>query len=167
MAITLSVFLGIAAAVSVHWLAWWLRLQHLSWTVVAGAFGVIAITALGLVYVLLSDIGHLVFLPLVLFWGFAVLFGIFQAAAIPAPWWMGILGLLSEMAMGILALSVLNLSMQRIAIGWRMAERFPEVFGYPERIRDRVLFVFLAVFVSLALVRPVARLRRLVRERIP
>ncbi len=125
-----------------------------------GALGASGVTALALVYVLASDISHLVQTPLVLFWLFAILLGAYQATSIPAPWWAGILGLLFELTMGFVGLSAINLSLQNLVLQWGLADRLPVIFAQPSRIMDQTICVFLITSLALALIRPIWRLRR-------
>jgi hypothetical protein len=164
--LAISALMGILAAVLLHWFTWWLRLYHSQWTVVLGVTGALIVTSLGMLYLwpYASDIAQVVQTALILFWSFAVAVGSLQARSIPAPWWVGALGLFFEAALGFIILSTVNLSLQRLAFGSNFynLERF--IYIPPSSVYLMINYfmqMFLLTFLVLALLRPAIRLRRL------
>lgn len=146
---------GILAALIIHWLTWYIRLNLLSIALVAGATAAAGLTLLFLLY-LTSDIANIMMTVLLIFWIAAAVLGYLQARSIPAPWWKGILAVFLEMALAFAAGATVNLSLQSL-IPW-FNQQFPGIDVYA--IIDAFLKALAITLLALAILRPALRLIR-------
>ena len=157
----ISALMGIFGAVLLHWFTWWLRLHRTAWTTLLGICGALGITAYGMMFLgpYTGEIAGRVLTALISLWILAFVIGLLQARSIPAPWWVGTLGLFFEAALGFLILSAVNLSLQRYAIQLGFDNRFQETSTYP--VISHFMWTFVLTFLVLALIRPFIRMHRL------
>ena len=146
---------GVLAALFIHWLTWYMRLNHLSITAIAGALSAVGLTS-SFVLLLSSDIANMIRIVLIILWLVALGLGYLQARSLPAPWWKGIAAVFLEGGLAFLLGAAVNLTLQRY-IGW-LDQQFPGIDVYA--IIDAFLRALLITFLVLAVVRPLVRLYR-------
>lgn len=147
---------GLLAALFIHWVTWYARLNHLSVTTVLGVLSALGLTGFFLLY-LTSDIFHIVRIAMVIIWAVALAVGSLQAGALKAPWWKGVAAVFFEMALAFLIGAAVNLTMQRY-LGW-LEQQFPGIPVYP--MIDWFLRALALTLLVLAMIRPLVRLSRL------
>jgi hypothetical protein len=167
MALIMAVLAGIAAALVVHAVSWYARLQSLPLAVGLGVITAMLFVSASAIFLVLfiiypssgADGAYVVQYLFAAIWGFvvlfALLFGILQARSLPAPWWQGVLSACFEAGLGFLVLVGANYTLQ-----W-LAPLFERLFHETiDLFRNRFILVFTMTLLALAVLRPVIRMNR-------
>lgn len=142
-------FVGLLAALFIHWLTWMLRLRYLSVAVIAGALSALGLTGFFLLF-LNSDIRNLVLTAMAILYAVVFAIGVLQARSLGIPWWKGILALFFETALTFLTGAAFNLTLQRY-IQW-LNEQFPGIDVYA--VINAFLWTLISTLLLLAVLRP-------------
>ena len=154
MFLVIAGFVGLLAALLIHWLTWTRRRKAPAVTVVAGALGALGLTGFCLLF-LTSEIANMMLIVLAVFWGVALVIGYLQARSLAVPWWKGVLAVFFEMALAFLAGAAVNLTLQRF-IPW-FGEHYPGVDVYA--VISTYLWVMVIALLVLAVIRPILGMR--------
>ncbi|HSK66400.1 MAG TPA: hypothetical protein VK888_05690 [Anaerolineales bacterium] len=146
---------GLLAALLIHGVTWYARLNYLPLTVVAGVLSALGLTGFFLLF-LNSDIANMMLIVLVIFWAVALALGYLQARLLAIPWWKGVMGVFFEMAVAFLIGAAVNLTLQRY-IEW-FNEQFPGMDVYA--VINSFLWVMIITLLVLAVLRPLFLLNK-------